>query len=81
MSWGGARKNAGRKSKADELKLIEKLSPLQDTCFEAIRNGIESNDFRYVKLYMNYMYGKPKQLELYHEEDNEINKIVLEIVE
>ena len=58
---GGAREGAGRKPKADELKLIEKLTPLEDVAFKALSAGVKSGDFNFVKLYMEYRYGKPKQ--------------------
>jgi hypothetical protein len=50
MSRGGKRINSGRKSKAEEVQLIERLSPLEDKAFEALQAGIESGDFKYVQL-------------------------------
>lgn len=58
----GGNKNAGRKPKADELILIEKLSPLDDLAFEKLRDGVESGLFPYLKLFYEYRYGKPKQM-------------------
>lgn len=70
MSWGGYRPNSGRKPKDYELKLVEKLTPLDELCFEAIKKGLESMDYRFVKLYMEYLYGKPKEkLEIIEEKD------------
>ena len=57
---GGARQGAGRKPKAEEIKLIEKLSPLEDSAFEALKNGLINGDFPFVKLFMEYRFGKPK---------------------
>lgn len=57
----GGNKGCGRKSKADELSLIERLSPMQDVALEALREGVEAHEFPYIKLYMEYMYGKPKE--------------------
>ena len=37
MAHGGKRQGAGRKSKADEVSLIEKLSPLEDIAFNALK--------------------------------------------
>ena len=34
---GGAREGAGRKSKAEEQSLIEKLTPLEPIAFEALQ--------------------------------------------
>lgn len=52
---------AGRKPKAEEIELIERLSPLDDIAFEALKDGIKKKDFRYVKLFHEYRYGKPKE--------------------
>ncbi len=51
----------GRPSKADELKLIERLTPMEDEALEQLRKGVKSGDFRFLSLYMSYMYGKPKE--------------------
>ena len=51
----------GRPSKADEQKLIEKLSPLEDKAFKALNNAISEEHSWAVKLYFEYMYGKPKE--------------------
>jgi hypothetical protein len=61
MSRGGKRINSGRKSKAEEVQLIERLSPLEDKAFEALQAGIESGDFKYVQLFYHYYAGKPKE--------------------
>ena len=52
---------AGRKPKADEQKLIERLSPLADKAFTALKNAIEEEQNWAVKLWFEYMYGKPKE--------------------
>lgn len=51
----------GRKPKADEQKLIEKLSPLQDKAFKALDNAIQKEQNWAIKLWFEYMYGKPKE--------------------
>jgi len=58
---GGARPGAGRPSKAEEVKLIERLGPLEDKAFEALQKGIESGDFKYVQLFYHYYAGKPRE--------------------
>ena len=55
-------KHSGRKSKSDELALVEKLTPLEDMAFEELRKGIERGEFQFVRLWFQYMYGKPKQI-------------------
>lgn len=58
---GGKREGAGRKPKVEETKLIERLSPLDDMAFEALRKGVEKGDYAFVKMFMEYRYGKPKE--------------------
>lgn len=58
---GGAREGAGRKPKADEQRLVEKLTPLEPKAYQALENGIEENQSWAVKLFFEYLYGKPKQ--------------------
>ena len=61
MAHGGKRDNAGRKSKADEVTLIEKLSPLEDTAYAALKAGVEKGDFKFVQLFYTYYAGKPTE--------------------
>lgn len=58
---GGARPGAGRKPKAEEQLLIEKLSPLEAKAFKALENAIDDEQNWAVKLWFEYMYGKPKE--------------------
>ena len=58
----GGNKNAGRKPKADEQQLIEKLSPLEPAALSALKEGLEDEQAWAVKLFMEYRYGKPKQI-------------------
>lgn len=60
---GGARKGAGRKPKAEEQKLIEKLQDKigDDKAFDALSALIAKKDFRAIQLYFNYRFGKPKE--------------------
>lgn len=58
----GGHKTAGRKPKADEIVLIEKLSPLDEVAFEMLKKGVKSGSFHHLKLFYEYRYGKPKQL-------------------
>jgi hypothetical protein len=61
MAHGGKRQGAGRKPKAEELNLIEKLSPLEDAAYQALKAGVEKGDFKYVQLFYNYYAGKPRE--------------------
>ena len=58
---GGKRIGAGRKPKADEQKLIEKLTPLNDLALESLKKGLEKKEQWAVKLYFEYFYGRPQQ--------------------
>jgi hypothetical protein len=58
---GGARKGAGRKSKSEEQKLIENLTPMNAKALEALQQGIQSKEQWAVKLFFEYFYGKPQQ--------------------
>ena len=57
----GGHKTAGRKSKSEEVQMIERLSPLEPKAFEALEKGIEEGNFKYVQMFYNYYAGKPKE--------------------
>lgn len=57
---GGARIGAGRKSKAEEIKLVERLTPLEDDAIKALTDGVKTGNIEWIKLYMSYYVGKPK---------------------
>tara|TARA_Y100000004_G_scaffold180520_1_gene225238 strand:- start:13 stop:243 length:231 start_codon:yes stop_codon:yes gene_type:complete len=61
MTHGGKRAGAGRKPKAEEISLIEKLSPLEESAFIALKEGVERGDFKFVQLFYNYYAGKPRE--------------------
>ena len=52
---------AGRKPKSDEMKLVERLTPLEDAAFDALKKGVESGELKWIQLYLNYYLGKPKE--------------------
>ena len=59
----GGHKTAGRKSKAEEMQLIEMLNAHidKDEAIKKLKAMIDDGDFKAIQLYMNYMYGKPKE--------------------
>lgn len=59
--FNGGNKNAGRKPKAVEVELIEKLTPLEPLAHEALMEGLKQGDFKYVQLFYNYYAGKPRE--------------------
>ena len=60
---GGARKGAGRPSKADEMKLIERLDSIidKDEAVGKLGELVTKGDIRALQLYLSYRYGKPKE--------------------
>jgi hypothetical protein len=60
---GGKREGAGRKSKSEEMHLIERLNKHidSDDAIKKLKAMIDEGDFKALQLYMNYMYGKPKE--------------------
>ena len=59
--YNGGHKNGGRKPKAEEQKLIEKLTPLEDMAFKQLKLKMEEGQSWAIMMYFNYMYGKPKE--------------------
>jgi hypothetical protein len=59
--WGGAREGAGRKHKADEIALIEKLSPLDELFFSKMEEAMDGGDPAILKLFAAYRWGQPRQ--------------------
>ncbi len=57
----GGHSKGGRKSKAEEQKLIEKLTPLEETAHKALKTAVKEGQSWAVKMYFEYMYGKPTE--------------------
>lgn len=51
----------GRKPKAEEQLLAEKLNPYESTAFTALESGLEKGEAWAVKLFFEYRFGKPVQ--------------------
>lgn len=60
---GGKRQGAGRKPKADELKLIELMDATKapEEVWKKLAERIEEGDTQAIKLWTAYRYGQPKQ--------------------
>jgi len=52
---------AGRKPKSEEIKMVERLSPLEDDALAALTEGVQSRDINWVRLYLSYYLGKPRE--------------------
>jgi len=51
----------GRKPKAQEQKLLERLGKYEDEAHEVLKEAVLNKHRWAVQLYCNYMYGKPSQ--------------------
>lgn len=58
---GGRRPGSGRKPKAKEEGLINKLKPYEADAHKQLIVSIKRGDAWALKLYFEYMYGKPIQ--------------------
>ena len=58
----GGNKNAGRKPKASEIELIEKLDNVinKEEALQTLAK-MSKKDFRALQLYLAYRWGKPKE--------------------
>ena len=54
---------SGRKPKSEDLKMLERLTPLDDIAFEKLKEGIEAGDFKFIRLCFLYKWGSPKQMQ------------------
>tara|TARA_R110000772_G_C13178438_1_gene427770 strand:+ start:54 stop:314 length:261 start_codon:yes stop_codon:yes gene_type:complete len=59
--YNGGHSNGGRKPKAEEVQLLEKLGPLEPLAFMALEKGLEAGDFKFTQLFYNYYAGKPRE--------------------
>lgn len=64
MAHGGKRKGSGRKPKADEISMIEKmdatLAPKE--VWQKLSNKVKEEDVQAIKTWLQYRYGMPKQV-------------------
>lgn len=63
MARGGKREGAGRKPKADELKVIEQMDAVAAprALWEKVWFKVEEGDIQAMKLWAQYRFGMPKQ--------------------
>ena len=78
---GGKRAGAGRKAKAEEQKLIEKLTPMNEIALESLKKGLEKKEQWAVKLFFEYFYGKPQQRVDVTSNEETLNMPVITFVE
>tara|TARA_R110000764_G_scaffold120027_1_gene207867 strand:+ start:68 stop:340 length:273 start_codon:yes stop_codon:yes gene_type:complete len=71
----------GRPSKAEEQKLIENLTPMNEMALKSLEKGIEKKEQWAVKLFFEYFYGKPQQRVDVTSNDESINMPLINFVE
>jgi hypothetical protein len=52
---------SGRRPKSEDLQMIEKLTPLDEMAFQKLKEGLDSGDFKYLRLWFLYRFGKPRE--------------------
>jgi hypothetical protein len=59
----GGNKNAGRKPKADEIKLIEQMDAVlaPESVWKALAIKVKAGDGQCIKTWLSYRHGMPKQ--------------------
>lgn len=64
MPRGGKREGSGRKPKADEVRLAEKLDAIlaPDDVWARLSDKVTEGDMNAIKLWIQYRYGMPKQV-------------------
>ena len=78
---GGKRTGAGRKAKAEEQKLIENLTPMNELALDSLQKGLEKKEQWAVKLFFEYFYGKPQQRVDVTTNEESINMPLINFVE
>ena len=59
--FNGGNKNAGRKAKDHERKVVEVLEPFHSDAVEQLQLAVKAGKDWAIKLYFEYYYGKPRQ--------------------
>lgn len=72
----------GRPAKADEQKLVEKLTPIEPTALKKLFEAIEDGEKWAIELFMKYKFGMPKQfIETENNNKHEVNIPILSWVD
>jgi hypothetical protein len=61
MPKGGKREGAGRKPTGERKSLVERLSPYDDKVCSVIIKKAIAGEPAFVKMFMEYLHGKPDQ--------------------
>jgi len=76
---GGPRPGAGRKKQPDEAHLIEKLYPLEDAAFKALKARLDDNDPKAIEIYFRYYFGLPTQ-RIESKVEGNLNQVNIEVL-
>ena len=77
--WGGARANAGRKSKLAEDELMQQLNPMASDFFIKLHERIKEGDIKALQLFAAYYIGLPTQ-KIESKIEGNLNQIAIEII-
>ena len=74
---------AGRKSKENQLKLIEQMDAVEipETLWKILADKVKEGDTQAIKIWLEYRYGKPKQYTDVTTNGNQVNILPIEWVE
>ena len=59
----GIKGRSGRKSKAEEQELLERLSVYDEDAFRILGDKIKAGEYWAIRLYFLYRFGSPKQMQ------------------
>ena len=79
----GGNKNAGRKPKADEVKVAEEMDAvlIPKAVWQALAEKVKEGDGQCIKTWLSYRYGMPKQSTDITTNGDNINILPIEWVE
>lgn len=78
---GSKGNKGGRPSKAEEQKLIEKLSPIEPEALKQLEKNVKAGEKWAIELFFKYNYGMPKQQTDITTNGNDVNISPIEWVE
>jgi hypothetical protein len=83
MAHGGKRQGAGRKPKANEIKMLEAmdatLAPIE--VWRKLADRVNEGSDTAIKTWLSYRYGQPKQSVDHTSEGEKINSVTVRILE
>ena len=77
---GGYREGGGRKSKAEELDIKGKLSPMEPEFLKQLNRHIKAGNLLAMKLWAEYYYGKPSEKLDITTGGEKLNRITVDII-